>query len=68
MAAPVPRPPQPTKATLIVSLAPEKKLALVSKGLAINPPATSEADFTKSLLEGWLEASFMLCVFIFLDN
>ena len=50
MAAPVPRPPQPTKAILIVSSADElKKLALETNGIAMSDPATREVCFTNSL-------------------
>ena len=54
MAAPVPLPPQPTTATLMVSSAPEKKFALDNSGAVINPPAIKLLLMTKSLLDALL--------------
>jgi hypothetical protein len=64
-AAPVPRPPQPIKATLMVSSTEE--LANVSMGKeAIEMPPTAAAEaFTKSRREKF---EFIICLIIELNN
>ena len=49
MAAPVPRPPQPISATLIVLFIEVKYPAFERNGIAINPPVAIAEFFTKSL-------------------
>jgi hypothetical protein len=64
IAAPVPLPPQPTTAILMVSSDPEKKLAFDKIGAAIIPPANRLDPFTNSLLEFFPESGvFMILIF-----
>ena len=62
IAAPVPLPPQPTTAILMVSSEPEKKLARDNKGAAKIPPARRLVPFTKSLRELFPENSLFIMV------